>query len=192
MKFQADILEQIRTTALFKHVSRWLESESSCCNTIANLGDKDMLPALAESICCQGADLLSGCGSLGLSGGKCCRQIDVKHLNVDSENQATLVSGTVTAGGSSEQGVDVLIPLCKREPSRLCLSDEGHCIGMHPSTADVLTVLLLALPLRTWSGIKEEKLRAEVMSLLTTENLPPLLQEEVMSICLEPFFQVLF
>ncbi|KAL5124706.1 Glutathione gamma-glutamylcysteinyltransferase 3 [Glycine soja] len=137
LAIKADILEQIRTTRLFKHVTR-----------------------------------------LGLSGGKCCSQIDVKHMNADSENPVTLVSGTVTTGGGSEQGVDVLVPLCQREPSRLCLSNEGHCIGMHPSTADVLTMFLLALPLHTWSGIKEEKLRVEALNPLATEDLPPLLQEE--------------
>ncbi|KAG5063788.1 hypothetical protein JHK85_004971 [Glycine max] len=147
LAIKADILEQIRTTRLFKHVTRWLDSESSCCNTLANLGDKDI-------------------------------QIDVKHMNADSENPVTLVSGTVTTGGGSEQGVDVLVPLCQREPSRLCLSNEGHCIGMHPSTADVLTMFLLALPLHTWSGIKEEKLRVEALNPLATEDLPPLLQEE--------------
>ncbi|KAK7336888.1 hypothetical protein VNO77_17439 [Canavalia gladiata] len=180
LAIKADILKQIRTTAPFKHVTRWLDSESSYCNTFPNLGDKDMLPALAADVCCRGAGLLTGCGSLGLSSGKCCRQIDVKQLNVDRENPVTLVSGTVTTGGSSEQGVEVLVPLCQREPSSLCLSNEGHCIGMHPSTADVLTVLLLSLPLQTWLGIKEEKVRVEVTSLLTTEDLSPLLQEEVL------------
>lgn len=176
LEFQADILEQIRATSLFKHVTTWLGR--LCCNAYANLGDKDKLPALAASICCQGVDLLTGCGSLGLSGGKCCSQINIQQLDVDREKPVTLVSGTVKTGGG-EHGVDVLVPLCLRERSGLCLSNEGQCIGLHPSTADVLTVLLLALPLNTWSGIKDEKLRMEVTGLVTTENLPPLLQEEV-------------
>ncbi|CAJ1900296.1 unnamed protein product [Sphenostylis stenocarpa] len=180
LAIKADILQQIRTTTLFKHVTRWLDSETSCCKTNENLGDKDTLAAVATGVCCQGADLSTGFGKLGLSGGKCCSQMEVKHLNVDSENPVTLVSATVTTGRGSEQGVDVLVPLCQREPSRLCVCNEGHCIGMHPSTADVLTVLLLALPLLTWSGIKEEKLRVEVLTLLATEDLPPLLREEVL------------
>nr|Q2TE74.2 RecName: Full=Glutathione gamma-glutamylcysteinyltransferase 2; AltName: Full=LjPCS2-7R; AltName: Full=Phytochelatin synthase 2 [Lotus japonicus] len=176
---KAEILEKIRTAGLFKHVTSWLDSQRSRCSTIANLQDKDMLPELAARVCCQGACLLTGCC---LSGGKCCCQIDVKHLNVDSKNLATtFVSGTFTTGSSSEQGVDVLVPLCQRGP-------EGHYIAMHPSTADVLTVLLLALPLHTWSGIKEEKLRAEVTSLVTTEDLPSLLQEEVI-LYMEPVLQ---
>ncbi|KAK7245345.1 hypothetical protein RIF29_40185 [Crotalaria pallida] len=180
LAIKADILEQIRTTILFKHVTRWLNSDCSCCNTTASLGDINTLPELAVSVCCQAADLLTGGSRLGLSAAKCCSHIDVKHLNDNGENQATLVSGTVTTGGSSEQRVDALIPLCQREPNRLCVSSEGHCIGMHPSTADVLTVLLLALPMHTWSGIREEKLRVKVTSLLKTENLPPLLQDEVL------------
>ncbi|XP_058761909.1 glutathione gamma-glutamylcysteinyltransferase 3-like isoform X1 [Vicia villosa] len=178
LAIKADVLEQIRSTALFNHMIKWLDSERSCCDTITNLGDRDTLSAVAARVCCQGADILTGCR---LSGGNCCSKIDVKHLNVDSENPVTLISGTVTTtGSSSEQGVDVLVPLCQRKPSSLCLCNEGQCIGMHPSTADVLTVLLFSLPLHTWSGIKDEKLRFEVTSLITTEDLPPLLSEEVL------------
>ncbi|MCH93901.1 glutathione gamma-glutamylcysteinyltransferase 3-like, partial [Trifolium medium] len=133
---------------ILDNICRWLDSERSCCDTIASFGDKDKLSALAARVCCQGADLLSGCR---LSGAKCCSQIDVKHLNVDSENPVTLFSRTVTTGGSSEQGVDVLVPLCQRKPSSLCLCNEG---------------------------IKEEKLRVEVAILLSTEDLLPLLLEE--------------
>ncbi|XP_028777881.1 glutathione gamma-glutamylcysteinyltransferase 3-like isoform X1 [Neltuma alba] len=179
LAIKAEILEQIRATAIFKHITRWLNSEISCCSPYANLDDKVVLPAFAASLCCQGVDLLTGCDGVGSSGGKRCSQINVQQMHVDSENPVALVSGTFKTG-NSEQGVDVLVPLCQTEPNRLCISNEGRCIGLHPSTADVLTVLLLALPLHTWSGIKEEKLRVEVTDLVTTENLPPLLQEEAL------------
>ncbi|KAI4301067.1 hypothetical protein L6164_034384 [Bauhinia variegata] len=173
-----EILRQVRATALFNHVTRWLDSEITCCNSIVNCGDKD-LPSLAASVCCQGADLLTCRVKLGLSDGTCCPQVNIKTLNADGENPVTLVSGTVKTG-DRDQGVEVLVPLCQRDRSGLCLSSQSHCIVMHPSTGDVLTVLLLALPPLTWSGIKDEKLRDEVNSLVTTENLPPLLQEEVL------------
>lgn len=75
----------------------------------------------------------------------------------------TVVSGKVM-NGMSEQHVDMLIP----------------SIGMHPASNDVLTTLLLALPPHTWSGIKDETLLHEINSLVSTETLPILLQEEVL------------
>jgi hypothetical protein len=56
------------------------------------------------------------------------------------------------------------------------------CSGHTSFSSDVLTVLLLSLPSTTWDGITDEKLLREIRSLVSIENLPTLLQEEVLII----------
>ncbi|KAF8394250.1 hypothetical protein HHK36_020457 [Tetracentron sinense] len=172
-----EVLKQVQETRLFKHVTEWLSSASSCCRKIPSSGDKDNLPEIAASVCCQGAKLLTG--KLGSLDGFCCSKTCVKCMTTNGDMPVTVVSGTVVTGNNIEQGVDMLVPLSPTK-SRSCLgSGPSNCIRMHPAENDILTALLLALPPQTWSGIKEEKVLQEICCLVSTENLPSLLQEEV-------------
>ncbi|KAF5726993.1 glutathione gamma-glutamylcysteinyltransferase 3-like [Tripterygium wilfordii] len=169
LAIKEEVLKQVRETVLFKYVMRWLASESSICKDVKGY----TLPEIAADVCCQGAELLTG------NSMSCCKQTDVKFLTVDGEKPVTLVSSSIVAAGN-EKAVDILVPSSHSEPSGLCEFDQGSCRGMHPYTADVLTVLLLALPQDIWSGVKEEQLRTELTHLISTDNLPSLLQEEVL------------
>ncbi|MBA0686281.1 hypothetical protein Goari_013890, partial [Gossypium aridum] len=176
LSLKEEVLKQVQETGLFKHVVAFLSSLTLCCRNAPTLSDENNLPDIAATVCCQGAELLSG--AFGSSERYCCQETCIRRLRANGDKPITLVSGTVV-NGSSEQGVDVLVPSC---PNKLncCGSGPSNCNGIYPAGNDVLTALLLALPPETWRGIKDEKLLNEMYSLVSTENLPILLQEEVL------------
>ncbi|KAK9201458.1 hypothetical protein WN944_016661 [Citrus x changshan-huyou] len=168
-----EVLKQIKETEIFEHINRWLGSEISVCQ-----GYKQTLPEIAANVCCQGAQLLAG--QLSSLDETCCKETNVALVKAGGVKPMTLVSGKITTNGL-EQGIDMLVPSSQTEPRNiLCDFDRSNCKGMHPSTADVLTVILLALPQHTWSGIKEEKLLTQLNRCVSIENIPSLLQQEVL------------
>ncbi|KAM7257888.1 hypothetical protein ACFE04_013629 [Oxalis oulophora] len=171
-----EVLEQIQQSNLYSHVTSFLLSANSCCRKIPTIFDKEKLPEIAANVCCQGAEIFGG-KSVSVNG-YCCLGTSMKSLKTNGDsNGIMLVSGTVV-DGQSEQGLDLLVP--PSQIKSICDCGPNNCMAMYPAGDDVLTALLLALPPETWSGIKDEKLLQEVYSLVSTDSLPTLLQEEVL------------
>lgn len=167
----------MQETDLYKHVTDILLLEKLGCQIKQTLGHRDSLPNIAATVCCQGAGILTG--KSGSSDRFCCRETCVRcYRATNGDKPVTVVSGTVV-NGNGEHGVDMLVPLSSQTDPNCCNSGPCDDTGMHPASNDVLTALLLALPPETWSGIKDENTLEEVSGLVSTQNLHPLLQEEV-------------
>ncbi|KAK6937747.1 Phytochelatin synthase, N-terminal catalytic domain [Dillenia turbinata] len=176
LAIKEEILKQVQETGLYKHVTEILSSNSSCFRNTSAHAHKDKLPEIAASVCCQGAQLLAG--TSGSSAQFCCRETCMEYIKANGDKPIAVVSSTVV-DGTNEQGVDVLVPLSQM-PSSCCDCNADNYIGMYPASSDVLTALLLALPPETWSRIKNETLLHDIHNLVSTENFPTLLQEEVL------------
>ncbi|KAJ0566013.1 putative glutathione gamma-glutamylcysteinyltransferase [Helianthus annuus] len=158
LSIKGEILKQVQETELYKYVADFLDSPCS--------GQEARLTDIAASVCCQGAGFLKG--NSESSDGFCCGETQVHCIkNNGAMPHVTIVSGTVT-NGIGEQHVDMLVPSLTNR------------IGLHPASSDVLIALLLALPPQIWSGIKDDILLREIDTLVSMDNLPTLLQEEVM------------
>jgi len=168
---QEEVLKQVQETDLFKHVASFLSN--SCSRE--SLDDEDTVPVIATSVCCPAAEILAWkpCSPAGYR----CQVTCMKRLKAEDEKPITMISGTVV-NGNTEQGVDVLVPSSCRKLCSSCSSPSDY-MRMHPASTDVLTVLLLSLPSTTWAGITDKQLLTEIHGLVSTENLPSLLQEEV-------------
>ncbi|KAG1359741.1 glutathione gamma-glutamylcysteinyltransferase 1 [Cocos nucifera] len=172
-----EVLQQVRETELYKFVTDFLSSAISYCTSFSSLSNKDLLSEIAACVCCQGAAILTG--GLGVNQQFCFRATCVKCLKANGDAPITVVSGMVVSG-NNEQGVDMLVPESTAKSKNCYNSDPSDRVLKHPSSNDALTVLLLALPPCTWQGIKDEKLFAEIHGLISIENLPDVLRQEVL------------
>ncbi|GAB4841058.1 Glutathione gamma-glutamylcysteinyltransferase 1 [Ancistrocladus abbreviatus] len=175
LALKEEILKQVRETDLFKHITKFLSSVDADCNNRPTLGLEHNLSDIGAAVCCQGAELFSG--KSGFSGGFSCQETCVKSLKNNGGKPITLVSGTVV-NGHTEQGLETLIPSSPKRTS--CCSATRDRSEMHPAGHDVLTVLLLALPMQTWSSVQNKNIYRDFLNLVSTENLPLLLQDEVL------------
>ncbi|CAO2161506.1 unnamed protein product [Urochloa humidicola] len=162
------VLQLVRDTKLFMIVHDMQCARIKCCNN--SLSSQDSITRIAASVCCQGAAMLSG----NLASRETC----FKGVQANGDGPNTVISGSVVSEGN-EQGVDMLLPMspCSMSP---CISNLGNEIIKYPSSADVLTVLLLALHPSTWLGIINQRLKAEFQNLVSTDNLPDVLRWEIL------------
>ncbi|RLM93537.1 glutathione gamma-glutamylcysteinyltransferase 1-like [Panicum miliaceum] len=170
-----NVLQQVRDTRLFAIVHDQQYANNPCCNCSSS-SEEDSLTRIAAAVCCQGAAMLSG--NFALGHGFCCSETCLKCVQANGDGLKTVISASVVSEGN-EQGVDMLLPMSSPGASS-CNSNLKKNAVKYPSSADVLTVLLLALHPSTWLGIKDEKLKAELQTLVSTDNLPDELKREIM------------
>ncbi|GAB4841059.1 Glutathione gamma-glutamylcysteinyltransferase 3 [Ancistrocladus abbreviatus] len=175
LAIKEEVLNQVQETELYELVTRWLASES-CCKYIKPPG-KDSLNEIAAKVCCQGAQVLLG-KVVNSSDRTSCR-VESSLVMDNGDKPVTVISGKLITE-SAEGGVDILVPSCRMKLDGFCGCESSNLNRKHPSIDDVFTVLLLALPPHTWSGIKDEQLREQIHNLVSTDSLPTLLQEEVL------------
>ncbi|CAL4958891.1 unnamed protein product [Urochloa decumbens] len=170
-----NVLQQVRDTRLFAIVHDQQNANNPCCNC-SSLSEEDSLTRIAAAVCCQGAAMLSG--NLVSRHGFCCKETCLNCIQANGDGLKTVISASVVSEGN-EQGVDMLLPMSSPSASS-CNSNLKNNVIKYPSSADVLTVLLLALHPSTWLGIKDEKLKAELQTLVSTDNLPDDLKREIL------------
>ncbi|KNA23610.1 hypothetical protein SOVF_023440 [Spinacia oleracea] len=171
-----EVLKQVRETELFKHITRWILSGSSSIHK-AILDGRDSLDKIASEVCCQGAQVL--CGKVSSCNATCCETAELKSSNIDDVESVTIISGKVIVK-NSECGVEMLVPCCQRKAGCSCEYGSNTSNREHPSVVDALTVLILALPPDTWSNLKDARLRDNFCGIVSTNNLPDLLQQEIL------------
>nr|AAO13810.2 phytochelatins synthase [Cynodon dactylon] len=170
------VLQQVRDTRLFTILHDLKIGNIQCCKCSLSSGRRFYCLKLQVAVCCQEAAMLSG--SIASNNGFCCRETCFSSVQANGNGVKTVISGTVVSEGK-EQGVDMLLPMSPRCASS-CNSEAGDEIIKYPSKTDVLTVLLLALHPSTWLGIKDESLKAEFQALVSTDNLPEVLKQEIL------------
>jgi glutathione gamma-glutamylcysteinyltransferase len=161
-----NVLQQVHDTKLFMIVHDLQCAVQTC---------EDSITRIAASVRSQGASMLSG--NLVSSDGFGWRETCFKGVQANGGGPNTVISGSVVSEGN-EQGVDMLLPM----PSlSMCSCNSNLCneIVKYPSSAVVLTVLLLALHPSTWFSIMDEKLKTEFQTLVSTDNLPDVLKQEI-------------
>nr|ADR51693.1 phytochelatin synthase [Pteris vittata] len=188
--YKSKVLQQLRQTRAFVLITKWMEQ-----NSVNSPEDESLQTAILQA-CCQGAAAFRG--SNCYSNVKCFKK-DVKESNVTSNGargEAVVMSSRVLVDGC-EQVIDALVPkrpLSGNVGRGSVLQQDGidqvtlEEDAFHPTTRDLLAVLLLALPPSTWEQIPDLRIHAEISRIVSRKELPHELQLEVEHLFEQAFF----
>ncbi|KAL8160702.1 hypothetical protein V2J09_002239 [Rumex salicifolius] len=176
LSLKEEILDQVHKAELFDHVTKFLMS-NTCWKHTESSDEKDSLAKIASEVCCQGGQIY--CGMFGSSDMHSSKAAKTRLLKDGNNHKPIVIVSTENDTKTTERGIDVLIPYCQANTNGHCHRGSSDVSMMHPSLIDVVTILLLALPPKTWLNIKHEGVKEEINRLTSTTDLPPLLQEEV-------------
>ncbi|KAL2621650.1 hypothetical protein R1flu_001855 [Riccia fluitans] len=173
---KSEVMSELRGTELYKIVLDWTSNScvSSGCN-LPSISEMD-LSSVVRNACCQGAAVLSGMQSSN----SVCREEASAIMRVNNSGTETLVvSGSVETVDGLRSDIDVLVPTIRCYSCGSDPKDVESCHPLLPSTADLLTVLLFALPAETWKSIRNPAVQEEMITATTCALLPEVLKFEM-------------
>eukprot|EP00250_Pteridium_aquilinum_P004775 c14982_g1_i1 orf=120-1583(+) len=171
LQYKSKVLQQLRQTSAITLIMKWMED--NCVKSV-----NESIQSLVLQACCQGAAAFTGINCL--SNMKCINEGVEAFAGSNGDRGGAVVMSSKVLVDGCEQAIDALIP-------KLSMSDtvRGPCPCsleedcFHPTTRDLLAVLLLALPPSTWEEIQDGEVHSEMCRIVAREKLPPELQLEV-------------
>ncbi|MCO5587604.1 hypothetical protein L7F22_041553 [Adiantum nelumboides] len=170
---QSKVLQQLRETKAVSLIKTWMEK--NCVNFTST----ESLQNAVWQACCQGAAAFTGSSCMS---SMTCSKKEVEDSDMTSTEglrEAIVISSRVLVDGC-EQVIDALVPKVPSSSNgggscQCCLEEDS----LHPTTRDLLAILLLALPTSTWEDIQDPDIHLEICRIFSKEELPPELQLEV-------------
>jgi hypothetical protein len=135
--------------------------------------DNESLQDTVIEACCHGAAVFTG--SRKVSGIQCIAS--QRCVSFGKDQDATVPCDTTVWSkfvvNGKEQNMEAFVPTSRNGLSSKCSSSP-----LQPTRRDLLTILLLALPMSTWSEITNSEVRASIVEIVTRVH-PVELQLEV-------------
>lgn len=166
------VLQHLRATKIYDLVKMWMGHKKRSCSVCPA---KESLQEVVAQACCQGAAALLGVNYL--SNITCVKHSVETNAGSCEHGSASVVSNNIFLNGC-ERTVDALVPTASDMVCESCICTV-KADSLHPSTEDLLAILILSLPVSTWREIPDSDLQSEMLCLVSTVDLPNDLRQEV-------------